>query len=71
MMRLEARQIFRALIDMAADVTVREREVTVRFHRRAHLPIVLASGLIDQPVPVPWCGTACRCAWWNRPRALG
>jgi hypothetical protein len=27
---------------------------TVRFHRRAHLPIVLASSLIDQPIPVPW-----------------
>ena len=26
----------------------------VRFHRRAHLPIVLASGLIDKPVAVPW-----------------
>jgi hypothetical protein len=49
-----ARQIFRDLIDMAADVTVSDRQVTVRFHRRAHLPIVLASGLIDQPVPVPW-----------------
>jgi hypothetical protein len=50
----QARQIFRDLIDMAADVTVSEREATVRFHRRAHLPIVLACGLIDQPVPVPW-----------------
>ena len=50
----QARQIFRDLIDRAADVTLSEREVTVRFHRRAHLPIVLASGLIDQPVPVPW-----------------
>jgi hypothetical protein len=50
----QARQSFRDLIDMAADVTVSDREVTVRFHRRAHLPIVLACGLIDQPVPVPW-----------------
>jgi hypothetical protein len=50
----QARQIFRDLIDMAADVTVSEREVTVRFHRRAHLPIVPASGLIGKPVPVPW-----------------
>jgi hypothetical protein len=50
----QARQIFRDLIDLAADVSISEREVTVRFHRRARLPIVLASGLIDQPVPVPW-----------------
>ena len=24
------------------------------FHRRSHLPIILASGLLDQPVQVPW-----------------
>ena len=50
----QARQIFRDLVDMAADVAISEHEVTVRFHRRAHLPIVLASGLIDQPISVPW-----------------
>jgi len=50
----QARQIFRDLIDMPADVTITENEVRVRFHRRAHLPIVLASGLVDKPVKVPW-----------------
>ena len=50
----QARQIFRDLIDMPADVTLTEREVEVSFHRRAHLPIILTSGLIDQPVAVPW-----------------
>jgi transposase len=50
----QARQIFRDLIDMPADIAITEREITVRFHRRAHLPIVLASALIDQPVAVPW-----------------
>jgi transposase len=50
----QARQIFRDLIDMPADVAITENEIRVRFHRRAHLPIVLASGLIDQPVTVPW-----------------
>ena len=50
----QARQIFRDLIDMPADVTITENEITVRFHRRAHLPIVLASGLFDKPVKVPW-----------------
>jgi hypothetical protein len=34
-------------------------EVLVRFHRRAHLPIIIASGLLDQPVKVPW--------WHERP----
>jgi hypothetical protein len=50
----QARQIFRDLIDMPADIAIRSAEVTVRFHRRAHLPIVLASGLFDNPLPVPW-----------------
>jgi hypothetical protein len=50
----QMRQIFRDLIDMPADVAITKTEITVRFHRRAHLPIVLASGLIDKPVAVPW-----------------
>ncbi len=50
----QARQIFRDLIDMPADISITEDEITVRFHRRAHLPIVLASGLFNKPVKVPW-----------------
>lgn len=50
----QARVIFRDLIDMPATVDVTEKEVQVRFDRRAHLPIVLASGLLDTPVDVPW-----------------
>lgn len=50
----QARHIFRDLIDMPADVKITEHQVEVSFHRRSHLPIILASGLIDQPVPVPW-----------------
>jgi len=50
----QARHIFRDLIDMPADVKITEHQVEVNFHRRSHLPIILASGLIDQPVAVPW-----------------
>ncbi len=50
----QARHIFRDLVDMPADVTIDERQVEVSFHRRSHLPIVLASGLLDRPVPIPW-----------------
>ena len=49
-----ARQIFRDLIDMSADVAITNRQVTVRFHRRAHLPIVLSSGLFNKSFRVPW-----------------
>ncbi len=50
----QARQIFRDLIAMPATVTVAPAEVVVQFHRRAHLPIILASGRLDTPVRVPW-----------------
>lgn len=50
----QARQIFRDLIDMPADVKITDTVVQVSFHRRAHLPIILASGLLQQPIDVPW-----------------
>lgn len=50
----QARQIFRDLVDMPADMVVQDRTVTVEFHRRAHLPILLASDLFKNAVNVPW-----------------
>jgi len=49
-----ARRIFQDLVDMPAQVHVERRQVRVEFQRRAHLPIVLASGLCDRPVAIPW-----------------
>jgi transposase len=50
----QARHIFRDLVDMPADINIKEDQIEVSFHRRSHLPIILASGLVDQPVNVPW-----------------
>ena len=50
----QAGHIFRDLINMPATVTVGTSEVTVRFHRRAHLPIIIDSGMLNRPVKVPW-----------------
>ncbi|HVT56902.1 MAG TPA: hypothetical protein VHR45_00755, partial [Thermoanaerobaculia bacterium] len=50
----QARQIFRDLIDTPANLTIGDKEIVVHFHRRAHLPIILASGLLDQPITIPW-----------------
>jgi hypothetical protein len=50
----QARNIFRDLIDMPADVRISESEVHVHFHRRAHLPIIRASGILDTATKVPW-----------------
>lgn len=54
----QARQIFRDLLDLPATVKVTPAEVQLTLHRRAHLPIVIASGLLDQAPNVPWWGGA-------------
>ena len=46
--------LFRDLIDTPANVEVTDTQVIVSFHRRAHLPIILASELAEKPFPVPW-----------------
>jgi len=50
----QAGRIFRDLVDLPATVTVDNTNVTVAFHRRAHLPIIIDSGLLNSPVKVPW-----------------
>jgi hypothetical protein len=50
----QARHVFRDLIDMPATVDITSTGVQVQFHRRAHLPIIIASGLLNTPVAVPW-----------------
>lgn len=50
----QARQIFRDLVEIPADVSVSPTEVRVHLHRRAHLPILLASGMLEKTVRVPW-----------------
>jgi len=50
----QARQIFRDLLDMPAQVEITPQEVRIQFHRRAHLPIVLDSELCQRTVPIPW-----------------
>jgi len=51
----QVQQNFRDLIDMPADIHITAPAVEVSFDRRAHLRIILTSGLImEQPVSVPW-----------------
>jgi len=50
----QARHIFRDIIDTPADVEITDSKVLVSFHRRTHLPIILASGIFEKPFPVPW-----------------
>ena len=52
----QARRVYRDLVDMPASVRIANDAVHVHFHRRAHLPIIVGSGLLDAPVPIPWWG---------------
>ena len=50
----QAGHIFGDLINLPATVTAGASEVTLRRHRRAHLPIIIDSGVLDVPVKLPW-----------------
>lgn len=52
----QAKTIFRNLLDLSATVHVSDQEVTVCFDKRAHNPYLVASGLTDQTVLMPWFG---------------
>jgi hypothetical protein len=52
----QAKTIFRNLLDVSATVQIGDKEVIVTLDKRAHNPYLVASGLADQPTPMPWFG---------------
>lgn len=52
--RAKSRHLFRDFVDASARVTLTESEVIVRFQKRAHNPMLLAAGLQNTAVRVPW-----------------
>jgi hypothetical protein len=50
----QARKIFLDLLQIPADIAITSDEIKVELHRRAHLPLILASGLADKPIAIPW-----------------
>ncbi|MBI2525835.1 MAG: hypothetical protein HYV93_07605 [Candidatus Rokubacteria bacterium] len=52
--RAQPRQIWRRFLKSPAQVSVTEREVVVELPRRAHNPILIASGLLEERTVVPW-----------------
>lgn len=52
----KSRHIFRDLVDAAARITITGDEILVRFHKRAHNPLLIAAGFADTNVPVSWLG---------------
>lgn len=54
--RAQAKKIFRNLLDVSATVVITSDQVIVTLNKRAHNPYLVASGLADQPTPMPWFG---------------
>jgi len=52
----KSRHLFEHFIDAAATVTLTERDVLVRFQKRAHNPFLLAAEFDKTDVAVPWLG---------------
>jgi hypothetical protein len=52
----KSQHIFRDLINAVAHVSIGEREITVRFQKRAHNPLLMAAGFAKTDLPVPWLG---------------
>lgn len=52
--RAQPRQIWRRFLKSPAHVRVTPTEVVVELPRRAHNPILIASGLLDERIAVPW-----------------
>jgi len=54
--RAKSRHIFRDLVDATATVMIDAQEITVRFQKRAHNPLLIAAGFDQFHTPVPWLG---------------
>lgn len=54
--RAQAKKMFRNLFDLSATVSIEAHDVIVTVDKRAHNPYLVASGLADQPTPMPWFG---------------
>lgn len=52
--RAQPRQIWRRFLKSPAHIRVTATEVVVELPRRAHNPILIASGLLDERTAVPW-----------------
>ncbi len=52
----KSRHIFRDLIEATAMVIIGDRDITVRFQKRAHNPFLIAAGFDGKETMVPWLG---------------
>lgn len=53
---VKSRHIYRDFIDASAQVVIGKRDILVKYQKRAHNPLLIAAGLSDKTVRVPWLG---------------
>jgi hypothetical protein len=51
-----SRHLFRDFVDATAQIGIQEKEIAVHFQKRAHNPLLLAAGINNTHVPIPWLG---------------
>ena len=52
--RAKSRHIFRDLVDATATIHIADQDITVRFQKRAHNPLLIAAGFDKVDIPIPW-----------------
>jgi hypothetical protein len=52
----KSRHLFRDFIDASAEISIAEREIVVRFQKRAHNPLLIAAKFDQTDEMVPWLG---------------
>jgi hypothetical protein len=52
----KSRHLFRDFVNATALVTIADKEIEVRFQKRAHNPLLIAAGLDKTDTAVPWLG---------------
>ncbi|MDH7514135.1 MAG: hypothetical protein QHH14_14410, partial [Clostridiales bacterium] len=52
--KAKSRHIFRDFIDATAVVEITEKEIMVRFQKRAHNPLLIAANFDKVDIPIPW-----------------
>lgn len=52
----KSRHLFRDFINATALVTIADKEIEVRFQKRAHNPLLIAAGLDKTDTAIPWLG---------------
>ena len=52
----KSRHIFRDFIDATGTVIITEKEILLRFQKRAHNPLLIAADFDKINIPIPWLG---------------